>query len=145
MISWMKHDGPEIMLHSWIQIVSMYMTAFLSQTAIWWTASRWEPVCWMSTPDIRLKLLGNHIPLMISSKIIALDFLFFFLSLSVYGLFCSKLFKSVVDDKKDQFLTLDHYIARRQPVAHSSLFPASSNQWTISDRDTNSCFFYSFV
>ena len=59
--------------------------------------------------------------------------------------FCSKLFKTVVDDKKDQFLTLDQYIARRRPVAHSSLFPANSNRWTISDRDTNACFFFSYV
>ena len=79
---------------------------------------------------------------MISSKILALDFYLFCLFLSVHELFCSKLFKSVVDDKKDQFLTLDQYIARRKPVAHSSLFPASSNQWTLSDWDTNSCFYF---
>lgn len=96
--------------------------------------------------DIRLKSLGNYIHLMISSKIIALGFYWLFcLSLSVHELFCSKLFKAVVDDKKDQFLTLDQYVARRKPVAHSSLFPASSNQWTISHRDTNSCFFIFIV
>ena len=56
--------------------------------------------------------------------------------------YCSKLFKTVVDDKKDQFLTLDQYIARRRPVAHSSMFPANSNRWTISDRDTNAFSFF---
>lgn len=58
----------------------------------------------------------------------------FFCLISLHNFF-SKLFKSVVADKTEEFLSLEVYVEKRKDVDFADVFPESSSNWTLSNRE----------
>ena len=47
--------------------------------------------------------------------------------------FFRQLYRSVVDNRKQEFLELNRYMAKRVPVDFDEAFPLGSAKWTVSN------------
>ena len=57
----------------------------------------------------------------------------YFPVLLLIGILFRQLYKSCVDDRQSDYLTLERYVAKRISVDFNEAFPLSADQWTLSN------------